>query len=268
MKIIYQNEWDYTNIHVDLPIPYEEDYQVKMINYNEISGLLPVHGIGKNGQSRYTFRLENGMSMDKIYEEEEMRGKEIEEFIDQLFDIEERIKALFLNPNHIILDPKLIFKKENKYYFCYLPIIRQDNEKTICRSFHELTEYFVKRLDYKDTQGVAFVLKMHRETLKEHCDLKKLTEECKKERMTQAEEMKRKRTKIEDTEESISEKLIFSPGEELRGGRKETEICHEEQSYMKGKSVKRIVEKIKGDRWGSWDDLITEIDGQSTSGIL
>ena len=34
MQITYQNEWEYTNIHVDLPIPYEEDYQIKMIHYN------------------------------------------------------------------------------------------------------------------------------------------------------------------------------------------------------------------------------------------
>ena len=66
MQITYQNEWEYTNIHVDLPIPYEEDYQIKMIHYNKIKGMLPVQGIGRDGQSRYTFRLENGMSMDKI----------------------------------------------------------------------------------------------------------------------------------------------------------------------------------------------------------
>ena len=24
MQITYQNEWEYTNIHVDLPIPYED----------------------------------------------------------------------------------------------------------------------------------------------------------------------------------------------------------------------------------------------------
>ena len=36
MQITYQNEWEYTNIHVDLPIPYEEDYQIKMIHYNKM----------------------------------------------------------------------------------------------------------------------------------------------------------------------------------------------------------------------------------------
>lgn len=153
MQITYQNEWEYTNIHVDLPIPYEEDYQIKMIHYNKIKGMLPVQGIGRDGQSRYTFRLENGMSMDKIYEEAEISGKEIEDFMEQLSVITEQIKIFFLNNNHIILDPKLIFKKAEQYYFCYLPIIKKENEPTMCEAFHELTEYFVKHLDYKDTEG-------------------------------------------------------------------------------------------------------------------
>jgi hypothetical protein len=148
MQITYQNEWEYTNIHVDLPIPYEEDYQIKMIHYNKIKGMLPVQGIGRDGQSRYTFRLENGMSMDKIYEEAEISGKEIEDFMEQLSVITEQIKIFLLNNNHIILDPKLIFKKAEQYYFCYLPIIKKENEPTMCEAFHELTEYFVKHLDY------------------------------------------------------------------------------------------------------------------------
>ena len=38
MQITYQNEWEYTNIHVDLPIPYEEDYQMPMLRANKNSG--------------------------------------------------------------------------------------------------------------------------------------------------------------------------------------------------------------------------------------
>lgn len=50
----------------------------------------------------------------------------------------------------------------------------------MCEAFHELTEYFVKHLDYKDTEGVFLVSKIHRETLKENYDLKKVIETCKK----------------------------------------------------------------------------------------
>lgn len=220
MQITYQNEWEYTNIHVDLPIPYEEDYQIKMIHYNKIKGMLPVQGIGRDGQSRYTFRLENGMSMDKIYEEAEISGKEIEDFMEQLSVITEQIKIFFLNNNHIILDPKLIFKKAEQYYFCYLPIIKKENEPTMCEAFHELTEYFVKHLDYKDTEGVFLVSKIHRETLKENYDLKKVIETCKKDvkKQKQAEKQKkntknrRKEEKRRSTGKHFGKSNIFPCG--------------------------------------------------------
>lgn len=275
MQITYQNEWEYTDIHVDLPIPYEEDYQIKMINYNEIKGILPVHGIGRDGQSRYTFRLENGMSMDKIYEESEMSGKEIENFMEQLSVMTEQIKSFLLNKNHIVLDPKLIFKKGEQYYFCYLPIIRKENESTMCEAFHELTEYFVKHLDYKDTVGVFLVSKIHRETLKENYDLKQVIETCRKDIKQKKQAGKRKRVQkteeekhINEIQENIPEKAIFSPVEERISTDKTAEICKEEQIYMKERTVKKVMNKIKGDRWGKWDDLITEIDRHSTSGIL
>lgn len=246
-----------------------------MIHYNKIKGMLPVQGIGRDGQSRYTFRLENGMSMDKIYEEAEISGKEIEDFMEQLSVITEQIKIFLLNNNHIILDPKLIFKKAEQYYFCYLPIIKKENEPTMCEAFHELTEYFVKHLDYKDTEGVFLVSKIHRETLKENYDLKKVIETCKKDvkKQKQAEKQKRirkieEKKKRDEAQENISEKAIFSPAEERISTDKISEICKEEQIYMKESTVKKVINRIKGDRWGKWDDLITEMDGHSTSGIL
>jgi len=215
------------------------------------------------------------MSMDKIYEEAEISGKEIEDFMEQLSVITEQIKIFLLNNNHIILDPKLIFKKAEQYYFCYLPIIKKENEPTMCEAFHELTEYFVKHLDYKDTEGVFLVSKIHRETLKENYDLKKVIETCKKDvkKQKQAEKQKRirkieEKKKRDEAQENISEKAIFSPAEERISTDKISEICKEEQSYMKESTVKKVINRIKGDRWGKWDDLITEMDGHSTSGIL
>lgn len=201
MQITYQNEWEYTNIHVDLPIPYEEDYQIKMIHYNKIKGMLPVQGIGRDGQSRYTFRLENGMSMDKIYEEAEISGKEIEDFMEQLSVITEQIKIFFLNKKVI-------------------------------------------------------------ETCKK--DVKKQKQAEKQKRIRKIEEKKKR----DEAQENISEKAIFSPAEERISTDKISEICKEEQIYMKESTVKKVINRIKGDRWGKWDDLITEMDGHSTSGIL
>ena len=52
MKITYENGWEYTDIHVDLPVPYEDNYQMRMLRVNEIPGLAAVKGSGLNGSSR------------------------------------------------------------------------------------------------------------------------------------------------------------------------------------------------------------------------
>ena len=61
MNVTYENNWEYMDIHVDLPVPYEENYQLRMLNHNNIAGLLKVKGSGRDGQSRYTYRT-NGLS--------------------------------------------------------------------------------------------------------------------------------------------------------------------------------------------------------------
>ena len=129
--------------------------------------------------------------------------------------------------------------------------------------------------EYKDTEGVFLVSKIHRETLKENYDLKKVIETCKKDvkKQKQAEKQKRirkieEKKKRDEAQENISEKAIFSPAEERISTDKISEICKEEQIYMKESTVKKVINRIKGDRWGKWDDLITEMDGHSTSGIL
>ena len=86
----------------------------------------------------------------------------------------------------------------------------------------------------------------------------------KQKRIRKIEEKKKR----DEAQENISEKAIFSPAEERISTDKISEICKEEQIYMKESTVKKVINRIKGDRWGKWDDLITEMDGHSTSGIL
>ena len=79
---------------------------------------------------------------------------------------------------------------------------------------------------------------------------------------------RRKRRKETKHRKTFRKKAIFSPAEERISTDKISEICKEEQIYMKESTVKKVINRIKGDRWGKWDDLITEMDGHSTSGIL
>ena len=43
---------------------------------------------------------------------------------------------------------------------------------------HELTEYFVKKADYKEKECVRLVFLLHKETMEENYSLDKIIEEC------------------------------------------------------------------------------------------
>ena len=132
-----------------------------------------------------------------------------------------------------------------------------------------MTEYFVKNLDYQDTAGILFVYKMHKETLRENYELKKIIEACREEEKAWEAEQRAKAKK----ESSLPENAVFSVNEdneekeaqqENRYQRKnDTELIKEKP--VKYGLIKKAVNRIKTGRWGEWDDLITEMDGQDVS---
>lgn len=128
--------------------------------------------------------------------------------------------------------------------------------------FHEMTEYFVKKLDYQDTEGIFLVYRLHKETLKENFDLRMILEECRREE----EERQKEKGGLPDT-------AVFSTDDEYeKEWKKEMynsplpDTAREE--HIRYGLLGKAVRKIKRGRWGKWEDLITEMDGQEAKGRL
>lgn len=278
MKIIYENEWERAAVHVDIEIPYEEDYQMRMLGHNRINSLLKVTGNGRDGQSRYTFYPGDSLSMEKQYSRQEMKREDIERFTEQFIAMVDIVKAHLLDPDRILLTPELIFIKDGAYRFCYLPVREMERKKSLFLSFHEMTEYFVKKLDYQDTEGILLVYRLHKETLKENYDLKKILEEYHKEESCK-EKKQRMQCKTEEMEiyqEKDQEKgglpdnAVFYADDEERVGydqKNAVPVAIGEERVRYG-PIGKAVRRIKNGRWGKWEDLITEIDGQEAEGHL
>lgn len=269
MKITYENEWEHTAVHVDMEIPYEEDYQIHMLSHNNICSLLKVTGSGRDGQSRYTFYPGDAVSMEKQYSRQEMKKEDVERFAVQFMEMTDTVKKHLLDPDHILLTPEMVFIKDGTYRFCYLPVQDLEKKKSLSVSFHEITEYFVKKLDYQDTEGILLVYRLHKETLKEHYDLKKIMEEYRKEAYHKKEYHK-ERLIGSDEKGILSDGAVFctddEEGENYGQKKSDTGIIREESSRYG--PLRKAVRKIKNRRWGRWDDLITEIDGQEAEGHL
>lgn len=280
MNIIYENEWDHTDIHIDLPALYEEDYQSRMMKHNDIDCLLKVKGCGRETGSRFTYYVEGGMtSLEKHYGRKEMKKEDIIRFIEQLISAVDELKKYFLNPDSLLLKPELIFLKGGKYYFCYLPASGAYERTPLCTAFHEVAEYFVRKLDYSETEGVFLVYRIHKETMEGSYDLKKILESYYEDAGKRREEdqkdpvMKESgqekpvlEEKTDDERGGLSEGAVFCMDDEDEFGEEYTRkkntgmIAENKRKYG---VVRKAVNRIKTGYWGEWEDLITEMDRQN-----
>lgn len=261
--ITFENEWDHSCIHIDVSVPYEEDYQMRMLENNEIPGIMKVTGIGRDGESRYTFYTGGGVSMEKKFEKEIIDRDSIMSFTGQFMKVVENLKNYMLDPGKLCLDPSCIWEKDDTYSFCYVPALK----KNLYQAFHEVTEFFVRNLDYRDMEGIYLAFMLHKATLQEDYDLKKILEEYLDGEREREEERKKEGN-------SFSSEGIFNVEEEEDTDFNENmyEIRPDAAYAMEEKKrygpVQKMIGKIRTGRWGNWQDLITEIDGQDDTGKI
>ncbi len=313
MNTNYEKELNRICLHVHKPEIYEEDYQMSMLRQNDIPGLLEVNGCGIDGESRYTYEVTGLVSMAVLFENKQVRKSDIEQFVYCLLETTRELRNYMLNPGCLLLDPEYIFCKKQTYFFCYLPGKTQE----LCESFHHMTEYFVKKLDYEDEQGITLAYELHKATLQENYDLYEIMKEYREEYEAEdEEEIPEETQEWEEQEDTFSDMAFQLESEEDYEPMKDTEVIKEsggvwsawkkaahkigreqedtfsdmafqlesEEDYepMKDTEVikesggvwsawKKAAHKIgrgRLGRWGSWDDLILETDGQDESSHL
>lgn len=284
INVIYEKEWDSSCFHLDLPVSYREGYEMSMLRNNCIPGLLIVSGSGRNGESRYTFHTENRMSLEEKYRSSEISGKEILSIVQSLIETSEAVRNYLLDPDCILADPKFVFEKEGTYRFCYLPV----KYESLRESFHRMTEFFVEKLNYKDTEGIFLAYRLHKETMQDIYDVRQILEDYKKDAKERNNEKKKKdavyqeRARMdceelqedeEDERKCISERSVFTleDGEDREEDRiypKRGSAVPVREAYVSYGPLKKVMNKIRTGRWGAWDDFITEMDGHEHIGPL
>lgn len=254
MKTTFEKEWDRTYLHIDIQEEFQENYQLQMIRKNEIPGILKMKGMEFDKGSRYTFTISGMQSIKQIYEKRTIKKEDILKLVSSLITVTDTLKKYLLNPDCLLLSPEYVYVMEEKYLFCYLPV----KQKILSESFHEMTEYFVQNLDYKETEGIFLAYELHKATLQENYNLEQIVrnyEEREKDRINEIEELKEGRGRF--TEENIfieeDEEDIYKPNQDI-------ETIREIGGWKK--PWRKATDRIRKKRWGNWDDLILETDGQ------
>ena len=114
--------------------------------------------------------------MKSLFEASVIKKEDMLGFVNRLMEVVKALRRFMLNPDGLLLYPEFIFYGENTWYFCYLP----GRKKSLCEAFHVITEYFVRKLDYEDTEGIMLAYELHKATLQENYDLEKIMDEYRK----------------------------------------------------------------------------------------
>lgn len=185
LKLTFENNWNRSCLVVDTSVPYTEDYQIRMLKNNSVSGLLKVSGNGLEGKSRYTYQVQGLLPFSQKYTEQKISFSTLNLLISQLIELTHVLGNYLLNPDCILLHPDCIFEAreqadcpaEHHFYFCYVPSF----PRSLSDSFHRLTEFIVQNLDYNDDNGILLACLLHKETLQKNYHLESLLQSCQKE---------------------------------------------------------------------------------------
>ena len=167
MKIKMKNQLNQSFIEIDNEMTYEEDYQLKMIQHNEIEGLLPISCTHVEDSSYFQYEITDMQAMEMKYQREALNFSQLKLFLLSLCETIERVKDHLLEDRKLLLHPKFIFCKNEQWYFMYNPCILFEGEY----DFHNLAEYFVEHIDYHDEQGVELAYQLHKESMEKNFSL-------------------------------------------------------------------------------------------------
>ena len=231
-RSVYKKELNKTYLAIEVPGRYVEDYQMQMLHYNHMEGLLEMRGRGVYDTGIYEYDVSGRQTMESVFKSKKMDKKDIKEFLLQFCDILLLLSNHMLNETCLLLSPEHIFYENGRYFFCYFP----PGAEEIKEAFHKLTEFFVRQTDYQDTEGVQMAFTLHKETMEENYSLIKIME------------------KIEDIPASTyhEEEDINCLEEEDT----EEEMLKEANSFWL--PVKEFLKKHKKPKWGDWHELYME----------
>jgi len=167
MKTKYIRDASQVRLIVETSDIYEKDYQIHMLRKNHIAGLIPISHIIQNRHSRFSYEISGLKSMKSLFEQNSIKELDMLDFIRELIKTTQQIRRYLLDPGALLLHPSHVFHDGKTWNFVYLP----NNKRPLQKGFHEITEFFVKHIDYADVPTITLACSLHKESLEENFNL-------------------------------------------------------------------------------------------------
>lgn len=249
VKTGYEKGIDGTCLSIELPESYKEDYKLRMLQENEIDGLLELSSCGGDRKSRYSYTITGMTSMKDRYEQQMLQSEDILQILNDLLESMQSMKKYMLDPESLLLYPEFIFYDEGQWKFCCLPQRRKD----LKQSFHILSEYFIRKIDLRDTSGVMLAFELHKATFYKHFELEDILKKYRD---------KNEELEVEEDHSYYVEEEIYTLDEDAPTLGKDIKEVKEEKKYVT--SWQKTLGKIKD----NCKEFLMERNGQDEEDLL
>lgn len=170
MKTYYKNDLKKAYLILEGEEGEQEDYQIVMLQENDIDGILKTDVRYMDNQPHYHYDISGKTSFKTFHEKINLSYEEMKCLVGDLLQTIQTVRKYMLDANCILLEPEYIFYDQEKFYFCYYPPCQKDAKE----AFHQLTEFFVREVNYKDEEGVHFAYTMHKMTMEENYSIEEI----------------------------------------------------------------------------------------------
>lgn len=147
-----------------------EDYQTAMLRENDIPGILKLEVRYVDNESHYYYDITGKTSFRTFHEKVNLCCEDMKRLVAGILAAIRELSCYMLDGNCLLLEPEYIFCDKEGYYFCYYPAYVPDAKET----FHRLTEFFVREVNYRDEEGVHFAYTLHKATMEENYSIEQI----------------------------------------------------------------------------------------------
>lgn len=156
MEVSYQRDLNHNYMIVENPGISGGEYTVRMLEQNQIQGLLPVSVRKMDGKTYLYYEITSRQALSSIYETRKMGKRDMEQLLCGIREVLERIVPYLLDGSDLLFYPEYLYADvdSGQVWLCYLPGAKALTGRSGEGSFHALAEFLLKRLDHGDRDAV------------------------------------------------------------------------------------------------------------------
>lgn len=141
---------------------YKECYRSKMLKSNQLSGFLSYDTQNINGSVHFTYDISSKQSIYSFYENSDIDYKTVRHLIMSLKAAVDTLNNYLLEPDYIILDPKMIYMNiaTKTIYFCYCP----GEKNHFYESLNTFICYILSKIDHEDNNSIILAYSLQQQS--------------------------------------------------------------------------------------------------------